>query len=197
VSEDHLKEAKREHFVEHRKKFKYIISYICRDYLAPEIIQGSPHGKSVDWWGVGVLLYEMLTGQPPFRGKNRNELYEQVLKVDVIFPEHVSQHAKSLVTQLLCKKPEERLGAQGADSVTNHPFFKSIQWDKLLQKEVDPPFKPIVQPVQNGTSTTVEANITPQEVSQIMPSNDSTLSTSPSFQQFSYSSETTLSSVDD
>jgi serine/threonine protein kinase len=163
------------------------------DYLAPEIIQGSPHGKAVDWWGLGVLLYEMLTGQPPFRGKNRNELYEQVLKVEVIFPEHVSQPAKNLVSALLAKKPEDRLGAQGADAVTSHPFFKAIQWDKLLQKEVDPPFKPIQK--ENSSDVAPEGNLSPQELSQIMPSTDS-LSTSPSFHQFSFSSDDSLANVD-
>lgn len=170
------------------------------DYLAPEIIQGSPHGKAVDWWGLGILMYEMLTGQPPFRGKNRNELYEQILKVDVIFPEHVSSVARNLVTSLLCKKPEERLGAQGVDAVQSHPFFKSIQWDKLLQKEIDPPFKPIIQPQPNSNpanvvSAPIESNLTNQEMHQILPSTENTTTgTSPSFSNFSYSSDNPLNS---
>lgn len=76
--------------------------------IAPEIIQGLPHGKGVDWWGLGILLYEMLTGQPPFKGNTRNELYEQTLKGEIIFPEHISSTAKDLILKLLCKQPENR-----------------------------------------------------------------------------------------
>lgn len=114
----------------------------------------------MDWWGLGILLYEMLTGQPPFKGQTRNELYEQTLKGEIVFPEHISSTAKDLILKLLCKQPENRfanqqlymlihnnrLGSNGAQSVKEHDFFKkyNIDWDKLLKKQIDPPFKPIV-----------------------------------------------------
>ncbi|KAL0485534.1 serine/threonine-protein kinase [Acrasis kona] len=159
------------------------------DYLAPEVIQGCPHGKAVDYWGLGVLLYEMLTGQPPFRGKNRNELYEQVLRMDVGFPEHVSANARSLVSALLTKKPEERLGAQKGEDVQNHPFFQGIDWQKLLDKQIEPPFKPIA-----ATNAVIEQVISQQDMNQIMPSDDGavTLGSSPSFSNFSYSSDSPI-----
>lgn len=116
------------------------------EYLAPELLLGQGYTKTVDWWTLGVLLYEMLTGLPPFYDENTNEMYRKILSEPLHFPgpEIVPPAAKDLLTKLLNRKPEQRLGANGAAEIKAHPFFHSIDWRKLLQRKYEPTFKPNV-----------------------------------------------------
>ena len=116
------------------------------EYLAPELLLGQGYNKTVDWWTLGVLLYEMLTGLPPYYDENTNEMYRKILSEPLHFPgpEIVPPAAKDLLTQLLDRRPEHRLGAKGASEIKAHPFFNSIDWRKLLQRKYDPTFKPNV-----------------------------------------------------
>ncbi|RDW91007.1 protein kinase-like protein [Coleophoma crateriformis] len=116
------------------------------EYLAPELLLGQGYTKTVDWWTLGVLLYEMLTGLPPFYDENTNEMYRKILSEPLHFPgpEVVPPAAKDLLTKLLDRKPDQRLGAQGASEIKAHPFFHSIDWRKLLQRKYEPTFKPNV-----------------------------------------------------
>lgn len=116
------------------------------EYLAPELLLGQGYTKSVDWWTLGVLLYEMLTGLPPFYDENTNEMYRKILSEPLHFPgiDIVPASAKDLLTRLLERKPEARLGANGASEIKAHPFFNSIDWRKLLQRKYEPTFKPNV-----------------------------------------------------
>lgn len=114
------------------------------EYLAPEVLKGQGHGTAVDWWSLGTLIYEMLTGLPPFYSQNINIMYQKILNGELRFPSYVSADAQSLLEGLLTRDVEKRLGASSAD-VKKHPFFKDIDWDKLEKKEVDPPFKPKVK----------------------------------------------------
>jgi serum/glucocorticoid-regulated kinase 2 len=116
------------------------------EYLAPELLLGQGYTKTVDWWTLGVLLYEMLTGLPPFYDENTNEMYRKILSEPLHFPgpEIVPPAAKDLLTKLLNRKPEQRLGANGASEIKAHPFFHSIDWRKLLQRKYEPTFKPNV-----------------------------------------------------
>ncbi|ETV86664.1 AGC/AKT protein kinase [Aphanomyces astaci] len=116
------------------------------EYIAPELLKGLSYGKPVDWWGFGTLLFEMMTGQTPFFDKNRKKMFHNILHRDVIFTPAFSEDAKDLLTKLLLKDPAKRLGSgpSGAQEIMDHPFFASIDWDKLLRKEVDAPFKPVV-----------------------------------------------------
>ncbi len=116
------------------------------EYLAPELLLGQGYTKSVDWWTLGVLLYEMLTGLPPFYDENTNEMYRKILSEPLHFPSSdiVPAAAKDLLTKLLERKPELRLGANGASEIKAHPFFNSIDWRKLLQRKYEPTFKPNV-----------------------------------------------------
>jgi serum/glucocorticoid-regulated kinase 2 len=116
------------------------------EYLAPELLLGQGYTKTVDWWTLGVLLYEMLTGLPPFYDENTNEMYRKILSEPLHFPgpEVVPPAAKDLLTKLLNRKPDQRLGAQGASEIKSHPFFHSIDWRKLLQRKYEPTFKPNV-----------------------------------------------------
>ncbi|MCJ1253806.1 hypothetical protein MMC24_001620 [Lignoscripta atroalba] len=116
------------------------------EYLAPELLLGQGYTKTVDWWTLGVLLYEMLTGLPPYYDENTNEMYRKILSEPLHFPgpEIVPPAAKDLLTQLLDRRPERRLGANGASEIKAHQFFHSIDWRKLLQRKYDPTFKPNV-----------------------------------------------------
>ncbi|XP_043708963.1 phototropin-1 isoform X2 [Telopea speciosissima] len=101
------------------------------EYIAPEIISGAGHTSAVDWWALGILLYEMLYGYTPFRGKTRQKTFANILHKDVKFPGSisVSLHAKQLMYQLLQRDPKRRLGSnEGANEVKQHPFFRGVNW---------------------------------------------------------------------
>jgi serum/glucocorticoid-regulated kinase 2 len=116
------------------------------EYLAPELLLGHGYTKTVDWWTLGVLLYEMLTGLPPFYDENTNEMYRKILQEPLHFPgpEIVPAAAKDLLQKLLDRNPERRLGAGGAAEIKAHHFFAGIDWRKLLQRKYEPSFKPSV-----------------------------------------------------
>ncbi|KAM0345587.1 hypothetical protein ACHAPU_006240 [Fusarium lateritium] len=114
------------------------------EYLAPELLMGQGYNKTVDWWTLGVLLYEMLTGLPPFYDENTNEMYRKILSEPLHFSDVVPPAAKDLLTKLLNRNPEERLGANGSAEIKAHPFFHAIDWRKLLQRKYEPTFKPSV-----------------------------------------------------
>ncbi|KAG2200140.1 hypothetical protein INT47_012421 [Mucor saturninus] len=122
------------------------------EYLAPELLLGKGYTKNVDWWTLGVLLYEMLTGLPPFYDENTNEMYRKILQQELKFPDDMSDSASSLLSGLLNRDPNARLGNKGTDEIKNHVFFKSIDWNKLMVKAVQPPFKPSVQNVYDTTN---------------------------------------------
>ncbi|KAH8554140.1 kinase-like domain-containing protein [Umbelopsis sp. PMI_123] len=115
------------------------------EYLAPELLLGHGYTKTVDWWTLGVLLYEMLTGLPPFYDENTNEMYRKILQDELRFPDEVSDSARDLLRGLLNRDPNERLGNFGTQHIKNHPFFARIDWRKLMAKKVQPPFKPSVE----------------------------------------------------
>lgn len=122
------------------------------DYIAPEIILYQPYGKSVDWWAFGVLLYEMLVGQPPFDGEDEEELFAAITDHNVSYPKALSKEAKDVCKGFLTKKPEQRLGCnqKGEDEVRSHGFFRRIDWEKLENREVQPPFKPKISNPRSG-----------------------------------------------
>lgn len=116
------------------------------EYIAPEVIKGCGHTSAVDWWTLGILLYEMLYGMTPFKGKNRNATFANILREEVTFPEHasvqqVSTVCKSLIRKLLIKDETKRLGARaGASDVKTHTFFRQTQW--ALIRHMKPPMIP-------------------------------------------------------
>lgn len=116
------------------------------EYLAPEVLEDNDYGLAVDWWGTGVVMYEMICGRLPFYNRDHDVLFTLILMEDVKFPRNISPEAKSLLSGLLAKVPKDRLGG-GKDDVKDiqaHPFFASINWKDLENKKITPPFKPQV-----------------------------------------------------
>lgn len=116
------------------------------DYLAPEIIKRQDYTLTVDYWTLGVLIYEMLIAAPPFYGENEEELFKNIVSGKFSIPKSVSKEATSLINKLMTKQPSSRLGNDdNGMSIRNHPFFKDIDWIKLKNKEITPAFKPKIK----------------------------------------------------
>ncbi|KAG2647578.1 serine/threonine-protein kinase AtPK2/AtPK19-like [Panicum virgatum] len=115
------------------------------EYMAPEIILGRGHDKAADWWSVGILLFEMLTGKPPFVG-NRDKVQQKIVKEKLKLPSFLSSEAHSLLKGLLHKEPNNRLGSgpRGSDEIKNHKWLKPINWRKLEARQIQPSFRPNV-----------------------------------------------------
>ncbi|KAI8914349.1 kinase-like domain-containing protein [Gorgonomyces haynaldii] len=116
------------------------------DYLAPEIIQSKGYGKPVDWWAVGVLIYEMLAGHPPFYDEDHFKLYEKILQCKLRFPPHFDPNAKDLVKRLLTTDLSKRFGnlKEGVQDIKRHKWFAGVEWDKLKALEIPAPYIPKV-----------------------------------------------------
>lgn len=116
------------------------------EYLAPEVLEDNDYGHAVDWWGTGVVMYEMICGRLPFYNRDHDILFTLILMEEVKFPRNISPNARSLLSGLLVKNPKQRLGGgpDDAKEIMAHPFFASINWTDLVQKRITPPFKPQV-----------------------------------------------------
>jgi len=111
------------------------------EYLAPEIISGEGHNHAVDWWSIGILIYEMIVGFPPFYHKNQNTMYELISKYPVRFPDPdkhkipMSEECKDLINRMLDKNSKTRIGTVGGlDEIINHPWFATIDMKALVEK---------------------------------------------------------------
>ncbi|OZJ01641.1 hypothetical protein BZG36_05292 [Bifiguratus adelaidae] len=116
------------------------------EFMAPEILLEQRYGRAVDWWAFGVLIYEMLLGQSPFRGEDEDEIFDAILEDEILYPINMSRDSVSICTRLLNRDPERRLGSSKADAeeIKRHPFFRGVNWDDMLAKKVPPPFYPSI-----------------------------------------------------
>jgi serine/threonine protein kinase len=118
------------------------------EFMAPEMIDyKQSYDKAVDYWSLGVMLYDMICGEPPFTGSNRRQVSDAILKKKPKFPKYMTAKTRDLCTKLLKKVPNARLGSGplGASSIKQHPFFDKMSWEKLLAKEIPPPYLPNIQ----------------------------------------------------
>ncbi|XP_026866068.2 serine/threonine-protein kinase N2 isoform X1 [Electrophorus electricus] len=117
------------------------------EFLAPEVLTDSTYTRAVDWWGLGVLIYEMLVGESPFPGDDEEEVFDSIVNDEVRYPRFLSPESASIMQKLLQKNPEKRLGAgeQDANEVKTHRFFQGLDWEALLAKRLRPPFLPSIK----------------------------------------------------
>jgi serum/glucocorticoid-regulated kinase 2 len=155
------------------------------EYLAPEILNGAGYNRTIDWWTLGVLLYEMLVGLPPFYDEITDKMYEKILRDPLLFPDEVSPSARSILTGLLTRDPAQRLGVNGAEVIKRHPFFEKIDWRRLAQKKIQPPFKPSVRsPVDVSNFDTVFT--TEQPLDSVVEGSQLSRTVQAQFEGFSY-----------
>lgn len=156
------------------------------EYLAPEVIHGGGYGQAVDWWSLGTLLYEMLTGLPPFFNRNLHVMYEKIVRGRLTFPSYLTNDAKAILTVLLHRTPEKRLGSgpEDAKEIQKHPFFSNINWDDLYARKVEPPFKPTI--TDGATDVTNVDDEFKNEKPQDTPCAPSTLRSKVNFADFTF-----------
>lgn len=116
------------------------------EFLAPEVLTENSYTRAVDWWGFGVLIFEMLVGESPFPGDDEEEVFDSIVNDEVRYPRFLSLEAVSLMRRLLKKNPEKRLGStdRDAEDVKRQPFFRTLNFEYLLKKKIRPPFVPTV-----------------------------------------------------
>jgi protein kinase A len=114
------------------------------EYLAPEIIRTKGHGKAVDWWALGILIFEMLAGWSPFVGDSTPDTYDKIIEGKFTWPSHFNSTDKDLISRLATEDLTQRLGclSGGAEDIKSHPWFASVDWGRLIRKQVRPPFLP-------------------------------------------------------
>ncbi|EAR86537.2 Serine/Threonine kinase domain protein (macronuclear) [Tetrahymena thermophila SB210] len=116
-------------------------------YLPPEMLNKTGHTQSLDWYLLGVLMYELLEGMPPYYSDNKQKLFDNIRNAPLKMPKQASDAAKSLLKGLLSKDPIQRLGSKGAEEVKSHPFFRDVNWEDVYNKKLLPPVpkKPPIQ----------------------------------------------------
>merc|ERR1740127_294049 len=121
------------------------------EYIAPEVLLNKGHGKPVDWWTLGILIYEMIVGQPPFCDEDPMGIYQQILAGKVAFPKYFDKNAKGLVKKLLTADLSKRYGnlKDGSDDILKHKWFASFDWAKLEKCEIPAPYKPTMKDAED------------------------------------------------
>ncbi|KAH0543469.1 hypothetical protein FGG08_002234 [Glutinoglossum americanum] len=164
------------------------------EYMAPEVILGNNYGMAVDWWSLGALGFDLLTGSPPFQANNHAKIQEKILKQKLSLPYFLSLDAKDLLTRLLRKEPNKRLGGnmpKDLQTIKKHRFFRKVDWKALERREVEPPIKPLItdpELAENFSKDFTDLAVSP--VAMHRP-NNSTGETDP-FGGFSYVASSSL-----
>ncbi|CAA3006464.1 ribosomal S6 kinase beta-1-like [Olea europaea subsp. europaea] len=117
------------------------------EYMAPEVLLRSGHAKSVDWWSLGALMFDMLTGGPPFTASTRKKTIDKILHCKLMLPNYLSPESRDLIKKLLRRQAPQRLGYGAEDGllIRRHQFFRSCNWNEMISKRVRPPFKPTLK----------------------------------------------------
>ncbi|EJC97977.1 uncharacterized protein FOMMEDRAFT_171362 [Fomitiporia mediterranea MF3/22] len=117
------------------------------EFMAPEILLEQRYGRAVDWWAFGVLMYEMLLGQSPFRGDDEDEIFDAILEDEPLYPITMPRDAVSILQKLLTRDPNRRLGSGESDAaeIKAHPFFKDVDWIGVMNKKFEPPYRPTIK----------------------------------------------------
>jgi serine/threonine protein kinase len=136
------------------------------EYLPPEVLTGKKHNKNVDWWGLGVLIYELTTGVTPFHSSTMESLVRKTEKGVVKFPKHLSDECQDIITKLLQVNPVNRLGAGNSDveEIKSHKWFSGLDWKKLLRKEIAAVYVPVVDSSKDTFSGNFDSEFTQEPV---------------------------------
>ncbi|OCT67373.1 hypothetical protein XELAEV_18038668mg [Xenopus laevis] len=136
-------------------------------YMAPEVVMEEEYTRAVDWWALGVMVYEMLLGMRPFTGYDRDFIYDSIMEDEPCYPASMDSGALSFISELLKKNAEERLGSTPGDAadVAEHPFFHDMDWDDIIERKVMAPFIPSLDGPEDvkyfeETYTNLPANLT-------------------------------------
>lgn len=163
------------------------------EYMAPEIIRGwdesdwgPGYGKACDWWSLGAMACDLMTGKPPFGGGNWTKIQQNIMHQKLNLPYFLSPDAKDLLTRLMRKEPKKRLGVGPSDInvIKKHRFFRKIDWKKLEARELEPPIKPLVTNPELAENFSKEFTL--REVDAVPLPHNRTLSKSDPFGGFSY-----------
>ena len=173
------------------------------EFMAPEILLDKKYGRAVDWWAFGVLIYQMLLQQSPFRGEDEDEIYDAILADEPLYPIHMPRDSVSILQKLLTREPELRLGSGPGDAqeIMSHAFFKGVNWDDVYQKRLPTPFRPNIKDAKDTSNfdsefTSVTPVLTPVQSGKCshvfhMQATNNSLVLSPAHQEefrgFSYS----------
>ncbi|KAI9713414.1 MAG: Serine/threonine kinase [Bogoriella megaspora] len=159
------------------------------EFMAPEILLDKKYGRAVDWWAFGVLIYQMLLQQSPFRGEDEDEIYDAILADEPLYPIHMPRDSVSILQKLLTREPELRLGSGPTDAqeIMSHAFFRNFNWDDVYHKRIPTPFMPQIKDATDTSNfdsefTSVTPVLTPVQsvLSQAMQEE---------FRGFSYSAD--------
>ncbi|CAO1614643.1 unnamed protein product [Jaminaea pallidilutea] len=117
------------------------------EFMAPEILLEQRYGRAVDWWAFGILIYEMLLGQAPFRGDDEDEIFDAILEDEPLYPIHMPADSVSILHRLLTRDPAKRLGSgpRDAEEIKEHPFFRDTDWDMVMARKIPAPYKPTLR----------------------------------------------------
>ncbi|KAI9670470.1 MAG: Serine/threonine kinase [Trizodia sp. TS-e1964] len=159
------------------------------EFMAPEILLDKKYGRAVDWWAFGVLIYQMLLQQSPFRGEDEEDIYDAILADEPLYPIHMPRDSVSILQKLLTREPELRLGSGPTDAqeIMSHAFFRNINWEDIYHKRIPSPFQPQISSATDTSNfdsefTSVTPVLTPVQsvLSQAMQEE---------FRGFSYSAD--------
>ena len=129
-----------------------------------KILLDKKYGRAVDWWAFGVLIYQMLLQQSPFRGEDEDEIYDAILADEPLYPIHMPRDSVSILQKLLIREPEARLGSGPTDAqeIMSHAFFRNINWEDVYYKRVAPPFMPTISSATDTSNFDTEfTSVTP------------------------------------